>query len=139
MSKRSAKEMVAEANESVTTLTGDEAAHLSKQQRQQRVLLVDLREPGELAESGTIEGALHVPRGLLEFQADPQSPTHRPELGDAERLVLYCGSGARSALAAKTLEDMGFDNVAHVAGGFPALKSAGASVVGVEAKAEPVA
>lgn len=137
MLKRSAKEMVAEANESVTTLTGEEAARLWKQQRQ--VLLVDLREPGELANSGTIEGALHVPRGLLEFQADPQSPTHRPEFGDAERLVLYCGSGGRSALAAKTLQDMGFDNVAHVAGGFPALRSAGAKVVGLEAKAEPAA
>ena len=137
MLKRSAKEVVAEASKSVTTLTGDEAAQLSRQQ--QRVLLVDLREPGELAKSGTIEGALHVPRGLLEFQADPQSPTHRPELGNAERLVLYCGSGARSALAAKTLEDMGFDNVAHVAGGFPALKSAGANVVGVEATAESLA
>lgn len=129
MLKRSAKDLVAEANRSVTTLTADEAAELSAHPN---VLLVDLREPGELARDGTVQGALHVPRGLLEFQADPQSPMHRPQIGSAERLILYCGSGGRSALAAKSLNEMGFDNVAHVAGGFAALKAAGAPVAPVE-------
>lgn len=126
MPKRSARELVAEANQSVKTIAAEEAAQLSNDPG---VLFVDVREPGELAKAGTIEAALHVPRGLLEFQADPQSPMHRPELESAERLILYCGSGGRSALAAKTLNEMGFDNVAHVAGGFAALKAAGASVV----------
>ena len=69
-----------------------------------------------------------MPRGFLEFQADPTSPSHKAELGGGKRLVLYCGSGSRSALAAKTLKDMGVGNVAHVAGGFTALQQAGASI-----------
>lgn len=129
MSKRSARELVAEANQSVKTIAAEEAARLSNGPG---VLFVDVREPGELAKAGTVEGAVHVPRGLLEFQADPQSPMHRPEIGRAERLILYCGSGGRSALAAKTLNEMGFDNVAHVAGGFAALKAAGARIAPVE-------
>jgi rhodanese-related sulfurtransferase len=126
MLKQSAKELVAEANRSIDTITAAEATRLASNAR---VLFVDVREPGELAKSGTVAGALHVPRGLLEFRADPESPMHQPELGGAERLLLYCGSGARSALAAKTLNDMGFDNVSHVAGGFPALKAACLPVV----------
>lgn len=126
MFKRTAKELVEEANQSVRTISADEAAPLTDDPR---VLFVDLREPREVVESGTVAGALHVPRGVLEFSADPQSPVHQPELGQAERLVLYCGSGGRSALAAKTLNEMGFENVAHVAGGFPALKAAGAPVL----------
>ena len=74
---------------------------------------------------------MHVPRGFLEFQADPTSPTHRPELGGGKRLVLYCGSGNRSALGAKTLEGMGVAKVAHVTGGFPALQQAGGPQEGV--------
>lgn len=66
-----------------------------------------------------------MPRGFLELQADPGSPTHKPELGGGRGLILYCGSGNRSALAAKTLTEMGIGNVAHVAGGFPALEKAG--------------
>lgn len=69
-----------------------------------------------------------MPRGFLEFQADPTSPTHKPELGGSKKLVLYCGSGNRSALGAKTLKEMGITNVAHVAGGFAALQQAGGLV-----------
>src|SRR3546814_9954286 len=89
---------------------------------------VDIREHAEVAKSGLVSGAVHVPRGLLEFQVDPQSPTHNPKLAAGSRLVLYCGSGARSALAAKSLKDMGVENVAHVPVGFAALKAAGASI-----------
>lgn len=127
MLKRSAMELVAEANESVKTIAADEAVALANDPR---VLFVDLREPAEVQKNGMVAGAARVPRGLLEFQADAQSPMHRPEISNAERLVLYCGSGARSALAAKSLKEMGFENVAHVAGGFPALKAAGARVSG---------
>ena len=72
-----------------------------------------------------LKGAVHVPRGFLEFQADPTSPTHKPQLGGNKKLVLYCGSGNRSVLGAKTLKSMGIVNVAHVAGGFAALQQAG--------------
>ena len=92
------------------------------------VVFIDVREEEELRNTGTLKDAVHVPRGILEFQADPQSPTHKPELGSAKKLVLYCGSGSRSALAAKTLQDMGIENVAHVAGGFAALQKADAPI-----------
>jgi len=86
------------------------------------VVLVDVREGEELHNAGKVQGAVHVPRGFLEFQADPTSQSHKAELGGGKRLVLYCGSGSRSALAVKTLREMGIGNVAHVAGGFAALQ-----------------
>ena len=125
MLKRSAKDMVAEANAVVESLSAEEAGRLIGDPG---VLFVDLREPPEVANSGLVDGAINVPRGVLEFQADPDSPTHRAELSQGRRLVLYCGSGARSALAAKTLQDMGVENVVHVPGGFAALKAVGARI-----------
>lgn len=123
MTTQSAKDLVAEANREVDTLSAEEAL---ARFGQPDTMLVDVREGEELAKTGRIAGAVHVPRGFLESQADPESPTH--ELGDGRRLVLYCGSGNRSALAAKTLKDMGLRSVASVAGGFSALEKAGASV-----------
>ncbi|MGC5781073.1 rhodanese-like domain-containing protein [Methylobacterium sp. NFXW15] len=125
MAKISAKDLVAQANREVETLSAEEAL---ARVGQPDTVLVDVREGEELAKTGRIAGAVHVPRGFLEFQADLASPTHRTELGGGKRLVLYCGSGNRSALAAKTLNDMGLGPVAHVAGGFPALAKAGATV-----------
>jgi rhodanese-related sulfurtransferase len=122
---KSAKDLVAEAGEHVETLTGADAVRL---EGDPNVVFVDLREADELEKTGKLRGAVHVPRGLLEFQADPISPAHNPALSAEKRLVLYCGSGGRSALAAKTLTDMGLSNAAHVAGGFPALRDAGAPV-----------
>ena len=119
---KSAKNLVAEASRGLETLTGAEAANLV---RDPNVVFVDVREGEELQKTGKVQGAVHVPRGFLEFQADPTSPTHKPELGGGKKLVLYCGSGNRSALAAKALKEMGIPNVAHVAGGFPALQQAG--------------
>ena len=121
---KTAKQLVSEANGQIETLAADEAIKLMDDAK---VVFVDLREPAEVAK-GSLQGAVHVPRGLLEFQIDPQSPSHNPKLGGSKKLVLYCGSGGRSALGAKALKDMGFTNVAHVAGGFPALqKDLGAS------------
>lgn len=125
MLKLSAKQLVAEANATVESIPPAQAAKLVGDPS---VLFVDLREPAEVGSSGTVVGAVNVPRGLLEFQVDPESPTHNSELSQGARLLLYCGSGARSALAAKTLQDMGVANVAHVPGGFAALRSAGAPV-----------
>jgi len=129
MPMKSAKDLVAEANKAIETLSGEQAAKLVGDPN---VVFVDVREADELQKTGRLQSAVHVPRGFLEFQADPNSPTHRPELVSDKKLVLYCGSGSRSALAAKTLKEMGFANVAHVAGGFPALQKAGAPISGGE-------
>jgi rhodanese-related sulfurtransferase len=128
MTTRSAKDLVAEASREVETLSGEEAVKLVGDPN---VVFVDVREGEELQKTGKLQGAVHVPRGFLEFQADPSSPTHKPELGGGKRLVLYCGSGNRSALGAKSLKEMGITNVAHVAGGFPALQQAGGPQEGV--------
>ena len=120
-----AKDLVAEANQTVEILSGEQAARLLADPR---VVFVDVREADELAKAGTVRGAAHIPRGFLEFQADPSSPSHKPELDPDQKIVLYCGSGSRSALAARTLKEMGFKEVAHVAGGFSALVQAGATI-----------
>ncbi len=125
MLNRTAKQLVAEANATVESLSANKAAKLVGDPA---VLFVDVREPPEVANAGLVDGAINVPRGLLEFQADPDSPTHRAELSEGRRIVIYCGSSARSALAAKTLLEMGVENVVHVPGGFSALKAAGARI-----------
>ncbi len=90
-------------------------------------MLVDVREPGEREEAGIIAGAVHVPRGVLEFCADPASPAHRAELNPERRVILHCASGGRSALAAVVLRDMGYRDVAHLDGGLAAWERAGMS------------
>ena len=117
--------MVAEANAAVGTLEVEEAKQLVGRDD---VVFVDVREGGELATQGKIPGAVHTPRGLLEFYADPSAPYHKPELGSGKRLVVYCASGGRSALAAKTLKDMGIANVANMLGGFTAWQQAGGKI-----------
>ena len=122
---KKAAEMVAAANAAVGTLEVEEAKQLVGRDD---VVFVDVREGGELATQGKIPGAVHAPRGLLEFYADPSAPYHKPELGSGKRLVVYCASGGRSALAAKTLKDMGIANVANMLGGFTAWQQAGGKV-----------
>jgi rhodanese-related sulfurtransferase len=91
-------------------------------------VLVDVREPGERDEAGIIAGAVHVPRGVLEFCADPASPAHRAELHPERRVILHCATGGRSALAAVVLRDMGYRDVAHLDGGMAAWERDGMSV-----------
>ncbi len=91
-----------------------------------KAVFLDVREPVEWEHH--IEGAVQVPRGLLEFVADPTSPKHKPELDPAERVIVYCRSGSRAALACATLMDMGFENVANLEGGFGAWQEAGLPV-----------
>jgi rhodanese-related sulfurtransferase len=124
MVKRAA-EMVAEANAAVGTLEVEEAKRLVGRDD---VVFVDVRDGGELAAQGKIPGAVHAPRGLLEFYADPSAPYHKPELASGKRLVVYCASGGRSALAAKTLKDMGIENVASMLGGFTAWQQNGGDI-----------
>lgn len=97
-------------------------------------LIVDLRDRRELEREGKIKGAFHCPRGMLEFWIDPTSPYHKPILSQAKQIVFYCASAWRSALAAKTAQDMGFGNVAHIEGGFSAWRDAGGAVENVAAK-----
>lgn len=115
--------LVAEAKSSVENLSPEQVA----QELIRGSLVVDLREPTELA-GGTIDGSVHAPRGMLEFWADPTSPYHRDEFDPTRRTVLYCASGGRSALAARTLGDLGYADVAHLDGGFKAWIAAGGPV-----------
>ena len=92
------------------------------------VLLLDLREIQERVDMGSIPGAVHVPRGMLEFWADPASPYARDYFGEEKRTVVFCAGGGRSVYAVMALEDMGFTNVAHLAGGFKAWMDAGEEI-----------
>ncbi len=116
------KQMLAEANAVIETVSVTDAMYVLDDGD---VLFVDVREASERMETGTIAGAIHAPRGFLEFIADPEGPMHDPALASGKRLLLFCGSGGRSALAAKTLRDMGIEEVAHIAGGFSAWCEAG--------------
>ncbi|MFZ1812975.1 MAG: rhodanese-like domain-containing protein [Rhizobiaceae bacterium] len=120
------KELVERANKQVTTLSAAEAGALATGGQ---AMLVDIRDIRELDREGRVDGAFHAPRGMLEFWFDPQSPYHKDVFADESRtFVLFCAAGWRSALAAKTLEDMGFTNIAHVDGGFGALKQSGIAI-----------
>lgn len=123
--KKGFKQLIADANAEVKTVpTADAMAAVGTSD----VVFVDLREPEELARDGKIPGAEHAPRGMLEFYADPESPYHKPYFASGKQIYLYCASAGRSALAAKTLKDMGLDNVAHVQGGFKAWTAANGPV-----------
>ena len=106
-----------------------------------KVQIVDIRDSRELEKEGTLPGALLAPRGMLEFWVDPASPYFKPVFADeSKEFILFCGAGWRSALATKTLRDMGMTNVAHIDGGFTAWKKADASMVSLEQhKAESAA
>ena len=127
-----------EAMAQVTTYTVDEVrARLTDP----KVQIVDIRDPRELEREGTVPGALLAPRGMLEFWVDPESPYFKPVFADeSKEFILFCGAGWRSALATKTLQDMGMTNVAHIDGGYTAWKKAHAPMVTLEQhKAESAA
>jgi len=120
------KGFVAEAKLKIEEISVEEAARLIADKPD--VLLLDVREPGEVAQ-GHIPGALHVPRGLLEPKADLEFPHREPRVADGEQeIVAYCASGARSALAAATLKEMGFTQVKSMTGGFAAWQAEGLDV-----------
>ena len=119
MLKRGFKDMLAEANAVIETVSVSDLPYLLDDPE---VVLVDVRGTAERDKDGGIPGSVHAPRGLLEFQADPESPIYNDALKPEQRMVLYCGTGGRSALAAKTLLDMGFSDVASLAGGLNAWK-----------------
>jgi rhodanese-related sulfurtransferase len=126
---RGYKALVAEANEKVRTLTLAQARALHGRED---VLFVDLRDPRELEREGRMPGAFHCPRGMLEFWIDPESPYAKPQFQQEVTFVFFCAGGLRSALAARTAQEMGLAPVAHVEGGFGAWKKSGAPVSGPE-------
>jgi rhodanese-related sulfurtransferase len=119
---KSATALVADAKATIENLT---PAQLAAELGRPRVVLVDLRERDELVRDGMIAGAVHVPRGLLEFVADPAHAYHNAKLDPDARVILHCASGGRAALAARTLKEMGYASVAHLDGGFTAWKVQG--------------
>lgn len=130
-----AKALVEAAEREVETLPVEEAIKLHGRDD---VVLVDIRDPRELARDGKVPGALHCTRGMLEFWIDPDSPYHKPVFAQDKRFVFFCAGGLRSALAAQTAQQMGLKPVAHVSGGFGAWKKAGGPVEPGDApKAKP--
>lgn len=125
MTATTAAEMVVAAKGRIENLSVDQAA---AELADGEALLVDIREPDEREEQGVIPGAVHAPRGMIEFYADPSSPYHRPEFGPNKRVILHCASGGRSALAADTLQQLGYTRIAHVDGGLKAWREAGQPV-----------
>ena len=120
--KRGFKEMLSEAVDQVDEVS---AAAVAQALNEPGVVVIDVRDQNELIQTGMVPGAHHASRGMLEFYADPSSPKHLPIFAQAENLILYCGTSGRSALAANTLKQMGFENVKHMAGGFRAWVEAG--------------
>ncbi len=123
--------LIEEANAVVETLPVTEALKVTKQSDS---VIVDLRDIRELYREGRIPGSTHAPRGMLEFWVDPDSPYHKEIFASGKKLVLHCASGWRSALAAKTLQEMGLDNVCHIDGGYKAWKDAGGPTEPLERK-----
>ena len=120
MAIKSAQQLVQEAYTEVKTINTTEALTLVKENK---CNLIDIRDVRELEKEGRIENAVHIPRGMLEFWIDPSSQYFKEGKLDLNKeMVLFCAAGARSALAAKALQDMGFEKVSHVEGGFGAIK-----------------
>jgi rhodanese-related sulfurtransferase len=123
------KQLVAEANAVVETVTATRAV---EQLQNEDVVFIDIRDLPELERDGRIPGAVHASRGMLEFYADPESPYHKEVLASGKKLLLYCASGGRSALAAQRLQEMGLERVAHMGGGIRAWKEANGPVEAIK-------
>ena len=119
MTIKSSQTLVTEALSEVKTITADEALKLSNENK---CTLIDIREKGELDKTGRIENSNHIPRGMLEFWLDPEGPYFKSgKIDMSKEMVLFCAGGLRSALAAKSLKEMGFEKVSHIDGGFAAI------------------
>ena len=124
---KSSQTLVSEALSEVKTITADEALKLSNEDK---CTLIDIREKGELDKTGRIENSNHIPRGMLEFWLDPDGPYFKSGKIDMNKeMVLFCAGGLRSALAAKSLKEMGFEKVSHVNGGFAAISQSDFKIV----------
>ena len=120
MNIKTAQSLVEEALKEIKTISPDEAFKMSEDNK---CHLIDIRDIRELEKEGKLQNSNHIPRGMLEFWLDPESPYFKEGKLDLKKeMVLFCAGGLRSALAAKTLKDMGFNKVSHIDGGFAALK-----------------
>ena len=127
MTIKSSQTLVTEALSEVKTITADEALKLSNENK---CTLIDIREKGELDKTGRIENSNHIPRGMLEFWLDPEGPYFKSgKIDMSKEMVLFCAGGLRSALAAKSLKEMGFKNVSHIDGGFAAISQSDFKIV----------
>ncbi len=123
---KTVKELVDAATAEIETLSVDAAKAAVAAGD---ALFVDIRDIRELNREGRIAGAVHVPRGMLEFWIDPTSPYHKPELATDKKLIFFCAAGWRSALATKSAKDMGYAHVAHMEGGFGAWRDTQGEIV----------
>jgi len=127
MNIKSSQTLVAEALSEIKTISTEEAYKMSNEDK---CNLIDIRDIRELEKEGRVENSNHIPRGMLEFWLDPESPYFKEGRLDMNKeMVLFCAGGMRSALAAKTLKDMGFENVSHIDGGFGALRNSKFKIV----------
>ena len=127
MTIKSSQTLVSQALKEIKTITADEALKLSNEST---CTLIDIREQGELDKTGRVENSNHIPRGMLEFWLDPEGPYFKSGKIDMNKeMVLFCAGGLRSALAAKSLKEMGFEKVSHIDGGFAAISQSDFKIV----------
>ena len=132
MNIKSSQELVDEANQVIETLDPSKVKLMTDNNE---CTLIDVRDIRELWKEGTVKNSKHIPRGMLEFWLDPQSSYFKEnKFESSKKMILFCALGMRSALSAKSLVDMGFTNVAHVNGGFDAMKQNGFEIVAKEKK-----
>ena len=127
MKIKSSSELVQSALQEVKTISTEEAFKLSNEGK---CNLIDIREKGELEKTGRVENSHHIPRGMLEFWLDPEGPYFKSgKIDMGKEMVLFCAGGLRSALAAKSLKEMGFEKVSHIDGGFAAISKSNFKIV----------
>ena len=127
MTIKSSSELVQAALKEIKTISAEEALKLSNESK---CTLIDIREKGELDKTGRIENSNHIPRGMLEFWLDPEGPYFKSGKIDMNKeMVLFCAGGLRSALAAKSLNEMGFEKISHIDGGFAAISQSDFKIV----------
>jgi rhodanese-related sulfurtransferase len=127
MNIKSSQTLVLQALKEIKTITSEDALKLSNEGK---CNLIDIREKGELDKTGRVENSNHIPRGMLEFWLDPDGPYFKSgKLDMSKDLILFCAGGLRSALAAKSLKEMGFENVSHIDGGFAAISQSDFKII----------
>jgi len=127
MTIKSSQTLVSEALNEVKTISADEALKLSNEDN---CTLIDIRDVGELEKTGRVENSYHIPRGMLEFWLDPESPYFKEGILDMNKeMVLFCAGGLRSALAVKALKNMGYEKISHIEGGFGAISQSKFKIV----------
>ena len=127
MNIKSSQSLVLEALKDIKTITPQDALKLASEGK---CNLIDIREKGELDKTGKVEDSNHIPRGMLEFWLDPEGPYFKSGKIDMNKeIVLFCAGGLRSALAAKSLKEMGFEKVSHIDGGFAAISQSNFKIV----------